>query len=163
MCRLFGIHRRVAKGKTAMAARKLLAFSNLLVLLAVLPQILGASTVTLTTSGSPSVFGASVTLTATVSPAGGAAKVTFYDGVTVLGTAPVVAGSAVLHTILLPAGSRKLTAFYLGDGVNAPVGTAAPTIQVVNAAAATHLAPPNVLLPQVGAPRLAAAADFDND
>jgi len=44
--------------------------------------------------------------------------VTFYDGVTVLGSAPVAAGKASFSTVLLPSGKRALKAYYAGDGVN---------------------------------------------
>ena len=129
-----------------MGTRKTLGFIALLCLLATLPQALFAVVpVSLATSGSPSTFGAPVVLTATISPAPGASKVTFYDGVTVLGTAPVIGSQAAITTILLPAGSRKLTAFFSGDGVN-PAATSAVVTQVVNATPITHFGPPVPLL-----------------
>src|ERR1043166_2216783 len=68
--------------------------------------------VSLVSSPNPSVLGQPVTLTATA-PSG---KVTFYDGVTIVGVGTVSAGQAVLTTSLLPAGVRNLRAF---NGVNA--------------------------------------------
>ncbi len=70
----------------------------------------------LATSANSITFGAPVTFTATLSPSTATGRVTFYDGVNVLGTKPIVSGSASLSTILLPTGSRRITAYYSGDG-----------------------------------------------
>src|ERR1039457_1513547 len=87
------------------AARKLSGFSQWFLLLAALPHLLDAQTaVTLATSPNPSVFGAPVVLTATVTPSNATGRVTFYDGVTLLGTKPLSAGTASIFTVLLPAG-----------------------------------------------------------
>jgi hypothetical protein len=94
---------------------------------------LQATAVTLATSGTPSTFGAPVTLTATVTNATATGKVTFFDGVTLLGTKPVSAGTASLSTILLPAGVRKLTAYYSDDTF--VVGTSNVVTQTVRAVA----------------------------
>ncbi len=83
------------------------------------------TTTTLTTSPNPSLLGAPVTLTAAVSdPPSGAGEqaaatptgtVTFLDGTTVLGTAPLVGGVATLSLSSLPAGTLALRAVYSGD------------------------------------------------
>jgi hypothetical protein len=62
--------------------------------------------VSLVSSANPSIFGRPLTLTATVSPSGVTGKVTFYDGVAILGIAALNNGTASLSTILLPAGKR---------------------------------------------------------
>ncbi|MEI9974095.1 MAG: Ig-like domain repeat protein [Ignavibacteriota bacterium] len=54
-------------------------------------------------------------LTASVPP-GVTGKVTFYDGITMLGTATISGQSASRSSILIPAGARRLTALYTGDG-----------------------------------------------
>ncbi len=64
------------------------------VLLPVRAAALTSSTTTLGASPNPAVFGAAVTLTATVSPSAATGKVTFYDGVTVLGVATLSSGQA---------------------------------------------------------------------
>src|SRR5947208_9455267 len=115
-----GFHRGIADGRPARLLHSRLSslfFSVVtgFVVLASLPS--AQASVTLTASPTSSVFGAPVTLTATV-PVGATGKVTFYDGVTVLGTSTVSLGAASLSTILLPAGSRKLMAYYGGDGPN---------------------------------------------
>jgi Bacterial Ig-like domain (group 3)/Domain of unknown function (DUF4214)/FG-GAP-like repeat len=69
----------------------------------------------LLTSGSPSIFGRSVQLIANVTPASASGRVTFYDGATVLGTSTLSAGQGILNTILLPAGERRLRAYYSGS------------------------------------------------
>lgn len=93
----------------------------------------GLPTVVLRASPNPSKFGAPVQLTASVTPTTATGSITFYDGVTVLGAAPVVSGSAKLSTILLGGGRHSLTAFYAGDANNAPA-TSAPVAQIVNVA-----------------------------
>jgi hypothetical protein len=94
---------------------------------------LWASQLTLSASPNPSTFGALVTLTASLT-SGFTGKVTFYDGVTVLGTKAPVSGTASISTILLPAGSRKLRAYYSGDANYAP-SVSSVYAQTVNAAA----------------------------
>ena len=81
-------------------------------------------TVALVASPSPAAFGGLVRLTATPTPSQATGKVTFYDGVTVLGIAPVSSGSAVLNTYALAAGSRSLRAYYTGDGTYSPAASA---------------------------------------
>ena len=109
-------------------------FPSLFLLLAVLPHLLPAqTTVTLSTSPNPSVFGAPVVLTATVTPPNATGRVTFYDGVTILGSKPLSSGTASISTILLPAGTGKLTAYYSGDATNL-AGTANVTQTVKSVA-----------------------------
>lgn len=74
-----------------------------------------ASSVTLSASPNPSKYGQAVTLTATVTP-GASGKVTFYDGVTMLGVASLFGTQASLTTVFLPSGARSLRAYYSGDG-----------------------------------------------
>jgi hypothetical protein len=79
--------------------------------------VISTSTV-LTPSANPSPFGSNLTLTATVTSAGGTptGMVTFYDGVTSLGTGAVNgAGVAILNISTLSIGSHSLTASYGGD------------------------------------------------
>ncbi len=74
------------------------------------------SSTTLSASPNPAAFSSAVTLTATVSPTSATGTVTFYDGTTVLGSAPVSTGVAQFSTSMLAAGSRSLTAQYVGAG-----------------------------------------------
>ena len=55
-------------------------------------------------------FGQAVTLTAAVTPSDATGKVTFYDGVSVLGTSQIVDGQASFPAILLNSGKRSLRA-----------------------------------------------------
>src|SRR4051812_27519753 len=73
-----------------------------------------ASAVSLTSSPNPATYGQSVSLTAAVTP-GASGKVTFYDGIAVIGVSTVIAGTASLSTITLASGSRRLAAYYGGD------------------------------------------------
>src|SRR5579885_449549 len=79
-------------------------FLHLFWMRAALPAFMQAQTsIVLTASPNPVRFGAPVTLTATVTPATTTGRITFYDGVTVLGTAPIVGGKATIAPISLPA------------------------------------------------------------
>ncbi|RPE37315.1 YVTN family beta-propeller protein [Streptomyces sp. Ag109_O5-1] len=96
---------------------------------------------TLTSSPDPSVFGQTKVLTATVSPVapGGGTPigtVSFFDGMTLLGTGTLSGGVATLSTSALALGSHSLTATYGGsanfNGSTSPVDT-----QTVNPANTT--------------------------
>lgn len=78
------------------------------------------TTTVLTVSANPVAFAQPVTLTATVSAGDSVGQVTFYDGVTILGTRPVTGGKATFTVASLPSGQRDLTATYSGDGSYAP-------------------------------------------
>lgn len=82
-------------------------------------QIQQSTSTTILTSGSPSIVGAPVTFTATVTGArstvtGGVVQ--FYDGASLLGSAPVnPAGVASYQSTLLTAGTHLIIASYQGD------------------------------------------------
>ncbi len=90
----------------------------------------GPSAVALSAVAPSALFGQPVTLTATITPAAATGKVTFYDGTTILGTAPVAAGTATLVSIGLGYGSRQLTARYLGDSNHAATVSGSITEQI---------------------------------
>ena len=73
----------------------------------------------LVSSLNPAFGGQAVTFTATVSSASGAPPngemITFNNGATVLGTAPLSGGKASLTTSTLPGGTDLITATYPGD------------------------------------------------
>ncbi len=71
-----------------------------------------ATVVTLTVTPNPATYGGAVTLTAAVSPGSATGSVAFYDGVAVLGIAPLTGGVAILTTRQLSSGSRALSARY---------------------------------------------------
>ncbi len=79
---------------------------------------LSTTTTTLSVTPAPSPFGQAVTMTATVSPASATGSVTFQDGSTTLGTAPLNGGIATFATSTLPAGNHTLYASYSGDSKN---------------------------------------------
>ena len=58
--------------------------------------------------------------------------VTFYDGETELGTAPVVNGTAEISVIWKAAGSYSMTGIYSGDGVVAEAVVSEPLIVEIN-------------------------------
>lgn len=83
-----------------------------------------ASATHVTTSGSPSHVGQPVTITTAVKSAFGSIPdgelVTFSDGNTVLGTAPVAGGSAAFTTSALTAKKHTINANYGGDAAFKP-------------------------------------------
>jgi hypothetical protein len=91
------------------------------------------SSTTLTSSPNPSVNTQSVTLTANISgqfSGTATGMVTFSNGGTSLGTAPLSGNSAVLATSALPPGSDSVTATYNGDS-NFGVSSSNAVSQVV--------------------------------
>jgi hypothetical protein len=102
---------------------------------------LASSTLSLTAAPTPAFVGQAVTLTATVSCPGfsPSGTVTFVDGGTTLGSAPVSGGMASLSTSSLAAGSHSLTASYSGDA-SCAAATAAPVGLLVSQ-------PPLLVLP----------------
>jgi hypothetical protein len=103
-----------------------------------------ASTTVLTTSASPSTFGASVTLTATITPIPTGASlgsVNFFNGATNIGSGNVNAsGVATLSTAALPVGVLSLTAAYSGNANFATSTSVAVSFTVNKAATTTALA-----------------------
>src|ERR1035438_6193190 len=69
----------------------------------------------LSAAPSPGTFGQAIALIATVSPQAATGKVTFYDGVALLGSATLSNGAASLTTTAIGYGKRSLTALYGGD------------------------------------------------
>jgi hypothetical protein len=120
-----------------------------------------ATPVTLISAGSPSQFGQTVLLTAGVTPTSATGKVSFYDGTTALGTATLSSGSAAF-TAILASGVRSLTAYYEGDGSNAP-GTSTAVTQTVNATAGNGFQSPVTYATGNSDPWNMAAGDFNGD
>ena len=85
-----------------------------------LAVVRGAVDVTVVTSPEPSGLNGPMTFTASVSAAAPAAgnpggSVRFFDGATLIGTAPLAGGTAMLSTAGLDAGVRTIEARYDGD------------------------------------------------
>ena len=91
-----------------------------------------ASAITLANAPNPSLVGQSVIFTATLNRVGVSGTVTFSEGVTVLGTAPVVSGTAIYTTASLSMGSHGIKASYSGDA-NYGMSISQPVTQVVKA------------------------------
>ncbi len=92
----------------------------------------GTPTVSLTASPNPLLYGTQVTFTATLS--GGGARptgtVTFLDGTTTLGAAPLIDGTATYSTTALVIDSHSITAGYGGDGNYAASSSPAVVVSV---------------------------------
>jgi hypothetical protein len=105
-----------------------------------------ATTTTLNTSVPSAVFGQTQTLTATVnSPAGTpTGTVTFFDGNTALGSAPLNAAGQATLTVSLGVGSHVLTASFGGSNAFDPstsaavAGTVSPAATTVALSASTN-------------------------
>ncbi|MBL8215914.1 MAG: VCBS repeat-containing protein [Bryobacterales bacterium] len=117
---------------------------------------------TLAASSSTSGLGQPVTLTATATPSNltNGARVTFYDGATVLGIRTVTGGTATLQTRNLPAGVRSLRAYYSGNA-STPSANAGPLAHTVTTTASlTFIEAPSSPVP-VGKLPLALVAEPD--
>ena len=102
--------------------------------------ITAPSTTTLarTTGTSPSNGGVALTFTATVAGSAPTGSVVFYDGLTALGTAALNGSAqASLSTSTLTAAVHEMTAWYLGNGSNAPSASASLSQTVVETRPAT--------------------------
>ena len=100
------------------------------------------SATTLTLTPGTITVGQSVTLTATVLGANPSGTVDFIDDTTstLLGTSPLIAGSATLSTAVLSVGSHAISASYSGDVSNLSSVSVQATVTVNMAASATALA-----------------------
>jgi hypothetical protein len=81
----------------------------------------GGTTLSLGASTSSIVFGQTVTLTATLTPVlsgrpASTGTISFYDGSTLLDSAPLTSGAAVYTTSSLASGSHSIHAIYSGAG-----------------------------------------------
>ena len=74
----------------------------------------------LTAGTNPSSLGAAVTYTATVTGSSPSGTVNFYNGASVIGSAPISGGTASLVVTNLPSGWNGISANYLGDVNHAP-------------------------------------------
>jgi hypothetical protein len=108
-----------------------------------------ASTVTVTSSLNPSLFGQSVTLSATVTPKAASGTVQFLNGSTVLGTVPIGNGSASLPLSTLSVGTHSITAAYSGDANDYP-STSASFAETVQQATTTTTLTSNIDRTYVG-------------
>jgi hypothetical protein len=98
-----------------------------------------APTVTsLVSSANPGVLGQSITLSSSVTSVSPNATgtISFEDGGVIIGSAPLVSGTATFATSSLSFGAHSLTAVYSGDANHAASTSALVTEQIVQAATA---------------------------
>lgn len=115
---------------------------------------------TLTSTPNPSVLGAPVTLSVHLTPPA-TGKVTFFDGVNLLGVSQIAGGEAKLTTSLLPFGSRRLRARYVSSAGGAQ-GETPITVHEVAARAARVVQRSTPLLDPSEAADVS-VADFNRD
>jgi hypothetical protein len=105
-------------------------------------EVAQVTTVEITSSSNPSIFGSSVTLTANVTPANSTTPtgtVTFFDGNTSLATGTLNgSGSASISLSNLSPAQHQITAVYSGD-VNSSASTSTVLVQTVQQNTATAL------------------------
>ena len=90
--------------------------------------------IALSSSANPSNYGDAVTITATLTPRGSGTptgSVTFFDGVTNLGTSAISGATASLIVPKFTLGAHSLTATYSGDGTFGTGSTRHPFVQTV--------------------------------
>lgn len=120
------------------------------------------TSVSLTSSLNPVVYGAGTTLTATLSPAATSGQVTFYDDVTVLASRMVANGKASAAVTVPTSGGRRLHAYYTGNLANA--SALSPTLtQQVRAFPATGTFQPEIGNAAGNGPWAVVAGDFNGD
>jgi len=125
-------------------------------------SLTGTTTMLTVSPSGAATYGQAVTLTAAISPAGTTGKVTFYDGVNVLGTGTVSGGGASLTSRSLPSGTRQLRAYYQGD-VNFS-GSSSPVISMTVSSLPAAPFSAGVVAALTGAfPMSIAVADFNGD
>ncbi len=93
------------------------------------------TTISLSSSANPSVYGRGIIVTAAVSPASASGTVTLYDGTAIIGSERLTAGQAAFHTAQLASGTRSLSAYYAGD-TNNTASSSTVLSQAVNTVAA---------------------------
>ncbi len=98
-----------------------------------------SSTAAVTSSQNPSTIGQSVKFTATVAPASATGTVTFMDGATAIGAAPLSSGTASITDSSLALGTHQITVQYAGDANDAPATSPAVTQQVNQATSTVSL------------------------
>jgi hypothetical protein len=84
-------------------------------LIGVYSNQLASSSIVLQASTTTPQYQTNVTLTAAISPSSATGTVTFYNGMTNIGNAPVTAGTASLTTSFAAGGAATLHAVYSGD------------------------------------------------
>lgn len=94
---------------------------------------LTATTTSLSPSNANPPSGTPISLTATIAPSAATGTVTFKDGSTTIGTAPVSSGAATISNVNLSVGTHSITAVYGGDTTYA-TSTSAISIVTVSAA-----------------------------
>jgi hypothetical protein len=107
-------------------------------------QVQTPTTTTVSSSLSPADVGASVTFTATIASSAATGTVTFMDGSTTLGTAPVSGGQAQFSTSSLNLGTHSITALYSGDTTYAG-SASAPLTQTMIATGACYPQPSGLI------------------
>ena len=117
--------------------------------------------VTVTPPAGPISLGQSVTLTATVSPSGASGTVSFYDGTTLLGTAPVANGQAAITTTIPGVDLQQISAVF--HAIGAYDSPSSPIIPVTVTAGVGGTFGSAVNYPVGSTPSAIVTGDFNGD
>src|SRR5579884_3169912 len=90
------------------------------------------ASVTISSTPNPAVVGQAVTLSAVITPSSPTEKVTFYDGMSIIGTVTASNGNATLTATQLGAGKHKLYARPV-VGIGSPSEASSPVVQIITA------------------------------
>ena len=123
--------------------------------------VLQASSVALTSSANPSPYGAVLTFIATVTPSAATGTVTFYDGITALGSGTISGGIATYATSTLTVGSHSITAVYGGSSTYAS-STSATLVQSVLSITSIAVTPASLSLSIGATQQLVATATYSD-
>jgi hypothetical protein len=104
---------------------------------------LQTTTVTLTPSATTAVSGQSITLTAVITPASATGTLSFKDGSTVLGSAPLASGKGVLTVSTLSIGTHTLSVAYGGDAADSASNSNAVMVTITAPASPPPTASPD--------------------
>lgn len=119
------------------------------------------SSIAVMASPSTAIYGQPVIIRANVTT-GATGKVTFYDGVTVLGIMTISSSQASLTTTLLPAGTRSLRAYYGGDSTySASLSAIFPELVTAGSSLGFHRTAAHYAAG--GSPLSVAVGDFNHD
>lgn len=119
------------------------------------------STISLTSSAAQVTFGRAISFTATVSPLDASGRVEFLDGSSVLGSATLHNGTALLVVSALSSGSHKVLARYSGDDLYSGSVSGGVVVTVISATSLGLGSPASFNASASGV--ALASGDFDRD
>jgi hypothetical protein len=122
-----------------------------------------SSATTLTASLLSAPAGRTITLTAVIAPSSATGSVTFFDGATVIASAPVVNGVATAAISTLATGSHSIIARYTGAAGYPPSVSTNVTVRITPLASAGLFSPESQTIGSYDLPSNFVTGDFNGD